>query len=193
VRVVEGDHAGVVFEDGKRERRFEFLRAVENRFFDQVAVAANRLAGFVHDFDGALERLVNAMLAPRLRDRLELDIARLTLGAAKYSWIAFISASERNEMSFAGKFCELLIAELADVDMFEREAIFVAGLELLRQIWVEMNRFDYTVGEDFGGDRLKLLARDLFLEKICAAGADFADLQAHVTESPFLWRRRRDP
>ena len=61
----------------------QVLGALEDRVLDQVLVVARAelLAGLIADFDldRALERLVDAVLAPGLGEHLQLDVGRLAV------------------------------------------------------------------------------------------------------------------
>ena len=75
--IAELDDAGIVLKDADApvvlaEAIANLLRGAEDRLFEQILVA------FVAEIDDALERLVRAMLLPGLRDRLKLDVGRLT-------------------------------------------------------------------------------------------------------------------
>src|SRR5439155_16473909 len=116
--IIENDHAGVVFENAQAKAvaapRDEILRALEDRLLDQVPVAADGFSRLVHDLDRALERLVNAVLAPGLRDRLQLDIARLTLPPAKIVSNGLHLLKREEQVPLAAESRELLVAQVTD-------------------------------------------------------------------------------
>src|SRR5439155_8559972 len=193
--IIENDHAGVVFENAQAKAvvapRDEILRALEDRFLDQVPIAADGFSRLVHDLDRALERLVNAMLAPGLRDRLQLDVARLTLLPAKIVSNGLHLLEREEQVPVAAEPRELLVVQIADGNVLELETVLVPRLEVVRHVGVEMHRFNHAVGQNFGGDLLQLGARDVALDQIGAAGADLADGQAHVADGHLGRRRHR--
>src|SRR5262249_14670102 len=75
--LVEGDDAGVVLEHADAERPRELARRLRDRGLQEVVDAPHRPAARRGEVDPAGERLVLAVLAPGLRERLELARGRL--------------------------------------------------------------------------------------------------------------------
>src|SRR5262249_38300287 len=78
VAIIEADDARVVLKDADApvigtEAPAHFLRRREDRLLEQVAVTAH-LSVVPVELDGPPERLVRAVLRPRLRQRLQLDV-----------------------------------------------------------------------------------------------------------------------
>src|SRR5690606_22214195 len=79
-RVIERDHSGVVAKDGEAEvavgTKNQGLRRARDRVAKQVLESDDLSIGTLV-LDGRRQRLVAAVLAPGLRDRLELDVERV--------------------------------------------------------------------------------------------------------------------
>ena len=137
----------------------QLLRALEDRVLDQVLVGAGAelLAGLIPDFDldGALERLVDAVLAPGLGEGLEFDVGRLAAGRAEVVLDRLHLGQREEQVLLAGEGFELVIGEVAQGDVGELEGVGVALRELGREEGVEVDRLDDAVGEDAGGDPLE--------------------------------------
>ena len=71
------------------QSRLEVLRRLEDRLLEEV------VDDLALELDPAAERLVRAVLAPGLGDRLQLAVGRLAAEPAKWAWIVFISARLR--------------------------------------------------------------------------------------------------
>ena len=77
VLVVEPHHPGIVREHAHEPIEVQILGRLENRFFQQVVDDLSL------ESDLALQSLVRAMFAPRLRDGLELAVGRVSSQVAK--------------------------------------------------------------------------------------------------------------
>ena len=144
VRFVEGDHARVVHEhaqapvDGARLRRIhQLMRCGGHSVLQQVVhhqrIAVTRMArsdtrarkqrwrarrkalfGVAH---AALQRLVNAVLAPGLRDGLQLDLARLAALAAVLRLHGTHLVQAQEQVRFAAQTLKRGIVQIAQLHM----------------------------------------------------------------------------
>ena len=99
------------------------MRALKYRLLDEVVIVppARHRAGLVVnlDIDGALERLVHAMLAPGLGQRLQLDVRWLAPALAEIVLNGLHLRQGEKQMPVAAQPRQLLIVQFAQRDVLE--------------------------------------------------------------------------
>ena len=105
---------------------------------------------------------MNAVLAPGLRERFQLDIRRLALLLAEIILDRLHLRQRKKQMPFAAELGKLLFGQVPQADVPQREPSSRAGFKLLGNIRLKMNRFDHAVGQQPRWQSVRNSASDSF-------------------------------
>ena len=149
--VVEAHDAGVVLEHAHapvvvRPPLADLLRGGEDRLLEHVLeAAARRHVVAVGDPPG--ERLVAAVLAPGLGERLQLDVGRVAVQLAEVGLDRLHLGQLQVELALAAEPHERLVVQLADRHVPQFELVRRADLEPFKRQRTDDDLLDGVVGQ----------------------------------------------
>ena len=152
VVAVEPHHARVVLEHAhtpvaRTERVADRLRGGEHRLLEEVVVAGR--PGGADVIDAAGERLVAAVLAPGLRDRLQLDLERGAAEGVKVVADSVQLADGQGQAAVAAELFECGVVETVQRDRLLGERPGAAAGERGQHERPDDHVLDGVVGEEF--------------------------------------------
>ena len=118
--------------------------------------AADDPARFVHHVHvhRALQRLVDAVLAPGLGDGLQLGVRRVAALLPEIRLHRLHLRERQEQMTLAAEPGELLVGQVAHRDVAHTEVVLVAAGEAVGDERLEVDALDDAVGEHALGDAL---------------------------------------
>ena len=137
------------------------------------------IGGHVH---GTLERLVNAMLAPGLRQRLQFDIRGLSFESAEVLLNGLHLDYVQEQVLLPTEGFETGVVEVPDGPVNEVQLVRFQ----VRTWWFclisDHDVLDHVVGEDLSGDRVDLVRPDLAEKNVLAGGPHHLRHHTHIRD-----------
>ena len=191
--VVELHHTGVVLEDADApvvlaESPANLDRRAEDGLFEHVL--EDPLTVFVAVADAALQRLVRAVLAPRLSDRFEFDVGRIALLLDPVLFDRLHLGEAQIKLAMLAEVPQCGIVHRTNGDRPQSELVFGTGSDRVHVERPDDHPLDGVVGQHPLRHPIEIGGRSRLVEPVLAARRDRLNVEAEIDER--LVRAERD-
>ena len=183
--VVKLDDAGVVLEDAdapvvRAKLAADLDRRAKHGLLEHVL--EDPLALFVAVADAAFERLVRTVLAPRLRDRFQFDVSRVSLLLNPVLFDRPHLGEAQIELSVFAEMHQRVVVHRADRHGAQLELVLGPGPDPVHVQRANDDPFDGVVGQHPLADAVEVGIRHISFEPVLATGRDRVDGEAEILE-----------
>ena len=166
VLIVKLDHPGVILKHRNAPVLVQILGRLKDRLFNQV-IEINLLAVVFH-IHAALERLMHTVLAPRLCQRLQLHIRRLTVDGAVFVLDRLHLLEIQEHILFLRQAHQLLIAQLANRHLCQHHLVRFGMRTRRLSIRPEDHILDAVIRQNPSRDHIPVGLADIAQQHILA-------------------------